>query len=298
MHMLKYLVYGNEPYLIDKFRKEIISTVATPEFNLMDTDEFTEEVQQFIDQYPIFEERKILIFRVNVLKECADLLEYVSNKSKANIYIFCKNVDKRSKLFKIFKSEEIKIYDKLSRERLEQSVMQYIKKAQCEITTEAYKRYLELTNYYSDDANLYDVHHSLERLCATKKITREVVEQIVTNNETENIYVLIQLILEKKYVEMFHQADLIVKNQSQNIIGILSLLLRSYRIAYKMKVGGCSLQELGITSRTLVPPLSGNMCHKAMNVIDEAVNGIKRGRYKPDMILKVTLAKLCHLEET
>lgn len=31
--MPKWLVYGEEPYLIDKFRKKIIDEVETPEFN-------------------------------------------------------------------------------------------------------------------------------------------------------------------------------------------------------------------------------------------------------------------------
>ena len=49
--MPKWLVYGEEPYLIDKFRKKIIDEVETPEFNLMETSEFTEAEQNFLCRY-------------------------------------------------------------------------------------------------------------------------------------------------------------------------------------------------------------------------------------------------------
>lgn len=294
--MHKYLIYGEEPYLIDKFREEIIQKVETPEFNLLDTNEFGEAEKAFLCQYPLLGDKKVFIFRAGKLTECAELMDFISTQGKrAEVYIFCEEPDRRVKTFKMFKKEEIKVFKKLAQDTLEKTVMQYIKKSGCEITAEAYHLFLQLLNYYSDETNLYDVLHSLERICAVKKITKEVVESTVMDREKEDIYSLIRLIMSKRYGDVFRQADLVLRSQQNNVIGILSLLLRSYRIAYKMQRCNCSLQALGINYRTFVPKMPAEQCNQAMNILDETVNKIKRGFYKPETALKIALAKLCEL---
>ncbi len=295
--MPKWLVYGEEPYLIDKFRKKIIDEVKTPEFNLMETSEFTEAEQNFLCQHALFGDKKVLIYRANSLKESGEFVKYVSEKGKTtDTYIFVQEVDRRSKVYKMFKKEEVQVFKKLSRDVLEKTVMQFVKKAGCEITTEAYQLYLQLINYDSEETNLYDVLHSLKRLCAVKEITKETVEYTVLDREQENIFLLIQLIMQGKYSDVFRQAELILQNQPNNVIGVLSLLLRSYRLAYKMEVCHCSLSALGVNGRTFVPRMSADRCSEAMDVLDDMVNLIKRGTYRPDIALKVALAKLCCLQ--
>lgn len=295
--MPKYLVYGDEPYLIDQFRKKIVAQVETPEFNLWDTNEFTETERGFLCQHALFGDRKTLVYRINDLKEGEDAVRYVSEKGKnTDVYIFAREVDKRSRAYKMFQKDEIKVFHKLSQDILHKTIMQFVKKAGCNITQEAYCLYLQLINYYSDETNLYDVLHSLERLCAAKAITKETVENIVMDREQENIFILIQLITQEKYTDVFRQADLILRNQPNNVIGVLSLLLRSYRLAYKMQVCNCSLKVLGVTGRAFVPRLPADKCDEAMNILDGMVNMIKRGTYRPDIALKVALAKLCRLQ--
>ena len=294
--MPKYLIYGEEPYLIDKFREALIKKVETPEFNLLDTNEFGETEKAFLCQYPLLGDKKTLIFRVGKLTECTELIEFIAVQGKrAEVYIFCNEADRRTKVFKSFKKEEIKVYNKLPQETLEKTIAQYIKKAGCEITSEAYRLFLQLVNYDSEDTNLYDVLHSLKRICAVKTITKDVVESMVMDREKEDIFSLIRLIMNRQYGDVFRQADLLLRSQPNNVIGILSLLLRSYRIAYKMQRCNCSLQELGINYRTFVPRLSAEQCSQAMDILDGAVNKVKRGFYKSEIALKTALAKLCEL---
>ncbi len=294
--MPKYLIYGEEPYLIDKFRKELVDKVETPEFNLLDTHEFGEAERAFLCQYPLLGNRKVFIFHTEKLTGCTELVEFISTQGKkAEVYIFCEEIDRRVKIYKSFRRDEIKVYNKLRQDTLEKTVMQFIKKSECEITTEAYHLFLQMVNYYSDETNLYDVLHSLERICAVKEITKEVVEGMVVDREKEDIYSLIRLIMSKQYADVFRQADLILRNQQNNVIGILSLLLRSFRIAYKMQRCNCSLQALGINYRTFVPKLPAEQCNQAMYILDETVNKIKCGFYKPEIALKVALARLCEL---
>lgn len=296
--MPKFLVYGDEPYLIDEYRKKITMQVESPEFNLIDTNEFTEIEKQFLCQYPILGNKKVMIFRARTLKECTEVVEYISKKGKAAItYLFVKEVDRRSKIYRAFKKEEIQVYKKVPQDVLEKTIMQYIKKSGCEVTTDAYRLYLQMINYYSDETNLYDVLHSLERLCVVKRITKETVENIVLDREKEDIYSLIQLIVGKQYDDMFRQADLILRNQQNNVIGILSLLLRSYRLAYKIQACNTTLKDLGIAYRTFIPRLPADICNQSMNILDDAINKVKRGFYNQEVALKITLAKLCYLQK-
>lgn len=86
-----------------------------------------------------------------------------------------------------------------------------------------------------------------------------------------------------------------VKNGTQNVIGTLSLLLRSYRILYKVSIGGCTLQEAGVHARTFIPKLTGKQANECMCIIQDAVNGIKTGKYLPEFALRYTLSKLCSI---
>jgi len=291
--MPKTLVYGNEPYLIDKFRKKLMEQIETPEMNFMDTEEFTEEEKRFICQYPLFGEKKVLFFYAKTLEECTDLIEFIQKRGKnADVYLFPKKVDKRTKVYRMFASDETQVYNKVAQDVLGKTIMHYIKKTGCEITGHAYQLFLQLINYYSDETNLYDVIHALERICSVKKITKEVVENMVMDREEEDIYSLIELIMRLQYAQMYRQADLILQRQQNNVISILSLLLRSYRLAYKMQICNCSLKDIGVAYRTFVPKLQADSCSQAMSILNEAVVRVKRGFYNPEVALKTTLAKL------
>lgn len=290
------LVFGDEPFQIDKFRKDLRKRVEVPEMDLLETTEFTESEKLFLNQCPLFGGEKIMIFRARNIKACSELIEYIADrKNEVSVYVFCDEVDKRSKAYKAFKKEEIKVFDKLSEELLERTIIQYVKKNGCVITRDAYNTFLQYVNYYSEESNLYDVLHALERLCVTKEITKDTIEKVVMDRETEDIYSLIQLISEHNHKKVQHQAELILQSQKNNVIGVLSLLLRSYRLAYKVKVCDVTLKDIGVQYRTFVPRLSAKESHEAMTIIDDIVNKIKQGFYRPEIALKLTLVQLCNL---
>lgn len=297
--MPKYLVFGDEPFLIDKMRSKLRSDIKSPEFNLLESDEFSDIEIRFLNQYPLFESKKVFIFYGSKMKDCETLVDYLSTMKRdiVHTYIFIKEVDCRTKIYKKFTAEEIVQCNKVSQNMLEKTILQFIKKKGCEIKTEAFSLLLQRLNYDSEETNLYDVMHALEQICSNGIITDEVVEKIVVDRETENVFLLIRLISEGRRKELFHQADLIRLQNSGNCIGILSLLLRNYRIAYKMQVCGCTLAEVGVSPRTYTPRLSATKCNQAMNVLDETVTKIKTGFYSQDIALITALGKLCALHE-
>lgn len=297
--MPKHLVFGDEPFLIDKIREKIRKEIETPEFNLLETDEFTDTEIRFLNQYPLFGNKKILIFNARSMKECENVIEYLEEMKQdiAHTYIFVRDVDRRTKAYKKFSQEEIHQCNKVSQEILERTILQYVKKKDCEIRENAFSLFLQMINYESEETNLYDIMHALEHICSQKEITADVVEKAVINRETEDIFLLIKLISEKRRAELFHQAELICQQNSGNIIGVLSLLLRNYRIGYKMQICNCTLAELGVSPRTYIPKLSANACNEAMNVLDDTVSNIKRGFYSQDIALRIALAKLCVIHD-
>lgn len=181
---------------------------------------------------------------------------------------------------------------------LQKWILGYIKKQNCKITKGAYEEFLMRINYEMEDVNLYHVKSALNRLCITQdEITTELVQRLVQLNEREDIFKLICLIDKGKTAELFHQADLIIQNSGQNVIGTLSLLLRSYRILYKVNVCGCSLQEVGVHQRTYIPKMSLEQADAGIDIIQKAVNGIKSGRYAQDFAFRLCLSQLCQLKQ-
>lgn len=292
--MSKILVYGNEPYLIHQYKKDITSSVLMPEFNLLISPEFGEAEQEFLMQSPFLTDKKVLILNMDKLRPNQQLERSLKQqRSQADIYIFAGEVDRRLTLFKAFLPKEIKEYKKLARDVLERFILTRLKGRGCCIRKPAYDLLMERLNYDMDEVTLFDVVHALDRLCAVEgEITLEFVQNTVHINEKENVFELINLISAGNNTELFHQANLIMQNDKVNAIGTLSLLLRSYRLAYKVACG-YKLQELGVNPRTYIPKLSREEADRSMETIQHYVNGIKTGMYTQEIAVKLCFSKLC-----
>lgn len=292
------LIFGTEPYLVNAYRKEVAKGVDMPDINMLEAEQFTETERDFARQAPFMASRRVLILQFEKLQANALLEKYLEKPpQKTDLFLFVKEVDRRLTLFKRFPKDGIRQFDKDER-MLERFLLSYVKKNGCMITKQAYEELLYRINYSMDEVNLYHVKSALEKLCTTSsEITPDLVGRLIPLNEKEDIFRLIRLIDEKQAVELFHQADLMLENGEQNVIGTLSLLLRSYRILYKLSVCGCTLKEAGVHARTFVPKLTGRQADEGINIIQDAVNGIKGGKYPPEFALRFCLSKLCQLNQ-
>lgn len=293
--MSKKLVYGNEIYLKDLFRKELREKILYPELNYLETYEFGDREKDYIRQYPCLSDRKILTFTCKDLNEASELIDFAEKYPSVDIYVFAESARSNSKLMKKF--DEVTKYDKLALDVLTARINQYIKNRGCKIEPRAFDLFLQYTDYHSKNSktNLYDVINSLDRLCSEKSklITVNTVEEMVVESENADVYKCIHLIMRKQMDKLFRQADIILLRQKNDVIGVLSLLLYSYRIAYKMKVMNCTAASLGVSSYTFTPNLSLEKANEGMNILLNAINDIMTGRCRAEIILKVTFAKLC-----
>lgn len=290
------LIYGSEPYLVKAYRDSVVKGISMPDMNIMESDQFTATERDFARQAPFLDLRRVLILKFDKLSANELLEKYLKEPSaKTDLFIFVKEVDKRTSLYKRFPKEGIKQFDKDSG-RLQRWILGYLKKHGCRITEQAYAELTARINYEMDDVNLYHVQSALKKLCSTSEdITPDLVKRMIPLNEKEDVFRLIELIDRKETRELFHQADIMLQNGEQNVIGTLSLLLRSYRILYKVSVCGCSLKDAGVYYRTYVPTLSGQEAQKSMDIIQEVINGIKNGTYMQDFALRFCLSKLCQI---
>lgn len=291
------LIFGTEPYLINTYRKEVVKGVDMPDINMLEAEQFTETERDFARQAPFMASRRVIILQFDKLQANALLEKYLENPSqKTDLFLFVKEVDRRLTLYKRFPKDAVRQFDK-DEQILERFLLSYVKKSGCKITKQAYDELLYRLNYGMEEVNLYHVKSALKKLCTTSsEITPDLVERLIPLNEKEDIFRLIRLIDEKRTVELFHQADLMLENGEQNVIGTLSLLLRSYRILYKISVCRCTLKEAGVHAKTFVPRLTGRQADEGIFIIQDAVNGIKSGKYPPEFALRFCLSKLCLLK--
>lgn len=291
------LIFGTEPYLIKAYREKVVKGISMPDMNILESNQFTDTERDFARQAPFLDARRVLILQFDKLSANELLEKYLKEPSaKTDLFLFVKEIDKRLALYKRFPEGGIKQFDKAP-EMLKRWILGYLKKQNCRITEKAYAELLGRINYEMDDVNLYHVQSALKKLCSTSEdITPELVKRLVPVNEKEDVFRLIELIDRRETRELFHQADIMLQGGEQNVIGTLSLLLRSYRILYKVNVGGCSLRDAGVYYRTYVPNLSGRQAEKGIQIIQEIINGIKGGMYMQDFALRFCLSKLCQIE--
>lgn len=290
------LIFGSEPYLIKSYRDSVTKGISVPDMNVLESDQFTLVERDFARQAPFIDPRRVLILQLDKMSANELLEKYLKEPSqKTDLFLFVREVDKRLGIYKRFPKDSIKQFDK-NPANLQQFILGFVKNRGCRITQNAYDELVSRINYDLDDVNLYHVKSALEKLCSTSdEVTPELVKRLVPVNEKEDVFRLIELIDRKEVGELFHQADMLMQGGEQNVIGTLSLLLRSYRILYKVGVCGCTLREAGVYYRTYVPKLTGMQAEKGIEIIQEVVNGIKGGKYTQNFALRFCLSKLCQI---
>lgn len=290
------LIFGSEPYLIKSYKDSVTEGISIPDMNVLESDQFTQVERDFARQAPFIDARRVLILQFDKMSANELLEKYLKEPSpKTDLFLFVKEPDKRLGVYKRFPKDSIKQFDK-DPKNLQRFILDFVKQQGCCITQNAYDELVGRINYELDDVNLYHVKSALKKICSTSEdITPELVKKLVPVNEKEDVFHLIELIDRKDVEELFHQADILMQGGEQNVIGTLSLLLRSYRILYKVSVLGCTLKEVGVYYRTYVPKLTGIQAEQGIEIIQKVVNGIKKGNYEQNIALRFCLSKLCQI---
>lgn len=288
------LFYGNEPYRLME-KREALKKVKNPEMNLYITNVFDQEAYEAAFQMPFLEEKRVIIVEMEGCSDTELLLSYLKNPvSSTNVYVFVNHMERRSALAKAFPKEEIYELGKFSKKELEEKIRECVRGYHKVITDEAKEVFMERIQYDSDEVCFFDVKNELSKLCALTgyAVDKRLVEKIVPQHEKENVFALIQMIMEQKAEKLFYEAELINGSKDSNTIQVLSLLLRSYRISLKASMlGRAREKDIGVPPKAIMRINSASSL-ASMDCIQEMINGIKTGRYKEQEGLIICLSKL------
>ncbi len=287
------VLYGDEPYGIEVKKKKVLSMVNVPDMNYeVRSGTFELEAQTLCNTFPFMDEHRVVLFDIDTLKalDTREFYEYLKEPmASTELLIICRNADQRLKVFKRLKEAGVLVpCMKLKDEREVMTVLCHeIKTRGGRITEEAMREFLKRLNYSKEDVNLLLAVGFIETLCnISPDITLDNVRLYVPSNEEANEFWLTSLIRSKDAENLYRQISLIPNDED---IKVLSLILKDYRVAYKLTY--FSDKEIG-TGRTEFAGESRESLVKGMNIIVDGISGIKTGTIPKEHALKSVCSKL------
>lgn len=284
------IYYGNEPYLIQIEKNKYVKGIQNPEMNLIKGTSMTEDILDFLYTYPIMDKRRIAILDIDSLSQldCKEFKHYIKEPSDfSDLFIIVRSLDNRTKFAKeLGKCGLLHECKKLNNAS---DVINYllpvIKHAGGRITEDAMKEFMARENYLEADINLLHMVNDLNSLLTIDKdITLPMVTTYIRKNEVENCFAIAKMISDKNFSDLKRQSELI---NSSDIIGVLSLLLREYRIAWKLHaIDGFKAKYAVFKDKPIDEIFQG------LVICQDAIDSIKTGRMPSDELLHITLMKL------
>ena len=285
--MIKVL-FGEEPYMIDNTIKAAKDGLG--EMNIINYDTLDNEVVTRAIQYPFFSNKQVIIVRPTTLGTFSnDILRYFDKPEDfTDLFIIPEQIDKRTSAFQECKKRGfLQECNKLTDSQLQTFILTRIKNASQKITADSYNYLVERSGYRDDpDVTLYALEIYLKQFSfhAEDEITCEVIDALVEKSITQKTFVLSTKLLQGETNELFQLAGHFI-SEGESVIGMLSLLLRVFRLAYKATL--CkekSPQEigklLGVPTYQFKDALKYEpaVISDALELIQGGVNDIKGGK--------------------
>lgn len=294
------ILYGNEPYLIaDEVRK---ATEGVDELSVSEYEGFSADVWNKVKQYPMFSDRQVVIVNSDTINNEA-LIKYVNkSQEQTDLIVIPKEVDKRTKAFKAFQKAGVLCEcNKIDEPTMKKFVMCMLHRENCSITEELYEYFIIRTGYFTDEEiNLYTVKNYIIQIAMGEStITKEAVDTFVIESNTSKTFALTKELLKRNDKKLFMLAKHFIDDK-ENPIGMLSLLLRSFRLAYKASLYYGDKNDAEISKLLGVPAYqfkeaaeySPEQISNVLDLIQSGVSEIKTGMASPEVVFINTLAKM------
>lgn len=298
--MSVHLITGVEEYLIHEYLTKVKTGIEYPEMNLSIFGEYDEKkVVESCEQLPFMRDTKVVICFGDIFaKENSLLVNYCSSPSPSTeLYLVSDKVDKRKKLYKeLEKKGNILQFNKLKPKDYLEFLRQYFDKNGISLNDDTIQYIADKTMYNTvDDYYLYDVVGELNKLinfACGKAIDNDMVDKIVKSPVDSNIFKLIHNITSGKK-EVINQVNQLL-NEGFEVMKILGMLLRHYRILYKYLVSNG--KGLGLAPFQLNEFKNSSLTKDdallAIELITLCQNDIKSGRVDMRLGLEMLLVKL------
>ena len=249
-----YLLYGTESFLINETKNLLINTLLLEEerdFNLsvIDLEETSVEAAiQDAETLPFMGERRIVILKQpffltaekvkgTIEHDLKKLEAYIEQPAPFTILVFIAQVEKldeRKKITKILKKQaEVLDAKPLGEKELKRWVIDRVHLNNIDISDDAIQALLQLSGN-----NLMRIAQEIDKLSLyvgeSGFIAEEIVHLLVSRSLEQNIFLLIDKIVQRKLSEalrIFY--DLLQNNEEP--IKILSLFANQFRLLYQVK---------------------------------------------------------------
>jgi DNA polymerase III subunit delta len=249
-----YLIFGTEAFLINETKQLILSQTLNEEemdFNYAsyDLEETSIEVAlEDAETLPFIGEKKVIILhnpafltaektKGKVEHNLARLESYLKEPAPYSVIVFSapyEKLDERKKVTKELKRQAVTIEaKKLSEPELKGWIRERAKLNGIDIEAAAVERMLVLAG-----TNLFLLTSEVDKLALyandEKKINIEIVEKLVSKSLEQNIFTLIEKVVQRKLDEALRiYYDLLKQNEEP--IKILALLAGQFRLIYQVK---------------------------------------------------------------
>lgn len=284
------LFYGNEPYLLAKEKEKIIR-MASDVIEVTEVEAFTQEIVDLCFQQSFFTEKRIIVITCESLEKNVLLEEYLKKPAlDTDLYMFAEKANKSLKVFKAF--DEVLELRKISSEQLRDVIVAYVEHFDCNITEEGFHCFTSRMNYYDEDICLFDVFCELDKLIAySDVISKEVVGRVVEERLSDNIFSLTNLYFNGTGYDLMRQVKTLQVQKGFSSIAALSLLLRSFRVAYKGYM-------FGMRTGLNIPRSFGvDKAEECVALLTNHIRAIKAGNLADDIALQVSMSCLLAVKE-
>lgn len=251
-----YLVHGTENYLIDQAKKAFINIVDinNREFNLAIYDLQNSSLDSIIEEcesISFFGDKKVVLIENSYIftsqkvkgnsileQNIAVLEKYIQNPNPDTVLVFFvpfEELDNRKKIVKQIKQVATLVdVNPLKQQEIILFVQHYLKLSNYQMDRNILEFFLKRVNY-----KLTACMNELEKLFLaaddTKKITKQLIIDLVAPTLEDNIFNLTEYVLKKdtkKVLEIYH--DLVL--QKEEPIKLLALLIGQFRLLIQVKI--------------------------------------------------------------
>ena len=260
--MNTYLIYGLENYLIDEKIKEIKEKTKVEEDNIITYDLVSDNIESVLVEastVSMFSDKKLIICD-NSLFLCAnkslseteleDLTKYLNNPFEDVYIVFIvreEKVDSRKKITKLI-NKISKVYDcnKIDNYKLGNYISDYIRDKGYSISSSSIELIISKVGY-----ELSNIIKELDKMFIykgeDKKITKEDVEEVITNNLEKNIFELTNAIINKEKDKVMIIYKELIKS-GEDPIKLIVTLSNQFRLILQVKI----MRNTGYSEKEIV----------------------------------------------
>lgn len=274
---------GNEPFLMYQQLDRDASDIQFPDMNFT-KGELDEKMYESCYISPFLAEKRYVLGYATLgnkfLEKLIDEADAIENDVKI---ILEGDIDKRKSVYKkAQKKKVIRSFDRLDQKKFNEFCLFCL--GGTKITEDDYW-YLKDRMAYGKrpDTDLYTVRAWLGAIAsAPQPVERKVIDHIVPEYTSGDAFGLFSFLISKDSESYFKLLDKLLDDDPHAGIQILSVLLRNFRLAYKVALVGVkdAEKEIGVEAwklKSMTNVTTMESAKEAMKLLQKGVNDIKKG---------------------